>query len=1698
MTIDEKKARALFDMARGHSELGVGYKDADFELFKKDLDTDSKFQEDFRDDLVTAKLLSESIDIDTFRRGLKTSQPSQPPAVSLAPPQRQSIEQQAAGQATGFVPPMQAMPMQATGQPQTGQIIELTGEPQTGEFRAEIVNGKKVYMPQGITAGGEEFIDEGTDVSKDPTGQYQSTGVLIDDRGQTLNEELQNIVTGTPKDKQGLAYQNAQNVKNDAKSTWQRLKETGSGLLTSAKTQADAAMGFLDTVLNPMSFIPGASKPVSQGGFGGETNLAKGAKKEFIRTALDGEKELNNKIQELGLQTDIVDAVKSGRGSDIIQAINHNIGQMAYQVPLSISTFGASSFAMEGAEAYKGIVDAQAKELGITADELIERGLDKQALGIGVGAISGAVDYLGAKSLASFINAGGAYEQLAKAIASKLPKKYGTGFVTRAAVASNAEGFQESIQEGVKLGGERIASGKWDPNALNRLGKSYANAAVGAGGTYVGGRTVNAALNPSESITLNTFNNAPVIGQAPQQGGFDAVILADQINQGKKVDIQSALSADAYLDSEIQRQGENVSPELLEHKKTISEFIDKENEFAPRRQARKDVLPDGSVLYFVGSEAEVPEEFKDRAKPSTSTRDGKPVGSFSFTLTPEEDAAYQQGVPPPSGADQTTYETVSPEELQAFRQGQIDPERAAAIADDVALIQSGQMDINSIDDPNYRLMVESAMGAGRQGVDGGGVTNAIDTSAIEAKLDQLRQRFIDNGKSESEADQLALNAISDQERQLLRDAYNEGRKNKTTQNVSLENKVKETESKIKNKGLFLAEVDENGNRVVDKETGRQSQSVGEIISQSDDAPVPTSVREINGIEFVEFSNPRTGDVDVIVTGKNDGSYVGYYRLYDNGKPTNQWSSKFENPSRNKEDFKTMISGVQSMLPEGHEYTEKTSISTDGLRVWEQQLGRGYELQTDENGNILTNEVAINGDAINNELGVDVDKGGFSDIEITPQQFESVKKALLPYLKKLGLNESNIRIQERKVEETGRKYNTVVIDLPVLKKKNANATPQSETIVADQAAQNMGTAVNQPLETGAAAVEVGESGRPVVEVEGDQVVEEEGVEVTPFKKGDGHTLGTFEDKQGKLYKSLQPTEARQNKEGVYERMPIENKQTDEYNILKELQGNPHIPKIGKIVQTSSGPAFEIERLDEVENLSIDEYRQVRKILDDLNDKEYHVGDKVTIMRRPKTNELVVVDFSAGYKGNRMSRDTEYLQNVEKLLSKKDQDNITTAQQAISTKLLAETLVEPDNQYYLTQRPPSIGTHPVDGFVSMEEETIDGRKMWKMQYDRPLSKEEIESYELKPVLSPSKYATKLLRHKKFNVVFHVKDINGPIVTLQNYKDGKSTEEQMSTKTLLSKIENGDYEQIDPEEFIDPKSETPKPKTKTQQITDLRAKEQAEYDAMSDPNDQKKRDEIFDRYDKLISPLLGEKAPKAETPKAGSVGVGVVKPILSKNIDIKSSEGRKGLVPISELEEFIGEDRLGEAQMTTSRATIDRLKEDISKNGFKEPILIVYDKFSGDGEATIIEGNHRIIAAKELGLTEIPVRFEKGTIRDNESRVKDKMFPIKRKTVGKLNDTRGIKGSDLGLTVRQPTEADFVKAVEQSLKETPKPKAEKTSPLAPFSTKDKEGQAARAALKESVGPKEFKRLENIAKNGEKILRDLESRQILKIDCP
>lgn len=52
------------------------------------------------------------------------------------------------------------------------------------------------------------------------------------------------------------------------------------------------------------------------------------------------------------------------------------------------------------------------------------------------------------------------------------------------------------------------------------------------------------------------------------------------------------------------------------------------------------------------------------------------------------------------------------------------------------------------------------------------------------------------------------------------------------------------------------------------------------------------------------------------------------------------------------------------------------------------------------------------------------------------------------------------------------------------------------------------------------------------------------------------------------------------------------------------------------------------------------------------------------------------------------------------------------------------------YILTQRPPSIGTHPIQGLEEVKEITFKGRNAFALHYSIQLSVEDIKRYELTP--------------------------------------------------------------------------------------------------------------------------------------------------------------------------------------------------------------------------------------------------------------------------------------------------------------------------------------------------------------------------------
>jgi len=56
----------------------------------------------------------------------------------------------------------------------------------------------------------------------------------------------------------------------------------------------------------------------------------------------------------------------------------------------------------------------------------------------------------------------------------------------------------------------------------------------------------------------------------------------------------------------------------------------------------------------------------------------------------------------------------------------------------------------------------------------------------------------------------------------------------------------------------------------------------------------------------------------------------------------------------------------------------------------------------------------------------------------------------------------------------------------------------------------------------------------------------------------------------------------------------------------------------------------------------------------------------------------------------------------------------------------------------------------------------------------------------------------------------------------------------------------------------------------VEQLRAEEQAEYDSMSNPNDEIKRKEIYDKYDKLITPLIRRNKNNISLIAVGSIAL------------------------------------------------------------------------------------------------------------------------------------------------------------------------------------------------------------------------------------
>ena len=208
----------------------------------------------------------------------------------------------------------------------------------------------------------------------------------------------------------------------------------------------------------------------------------------------------------------------------------------------------------------------------------------------------------------------------------------------------------------------------------------------------------------------------------------------------------------------------------------------------------------------------------------------------------------------------------------------------------------------------------------------------------------------------------------------------------------------------------------------------------------DDYKTPYDNRPVRATRYIESENgtggtlyqDENGNDAVVIAAIDDNNYVGYFREYDEqGNPTNRWSAKFQNGSGIRENHRDMMLTAQELLPAGHELTEHTSVSTDGLRNLANQLKHGYELQYDEQGNIVTTEVAVNMMARDNTLGLsDYEPGSIDPARVSSEEYREAASRLIPYMEALGLSKFNIHWED----------GTMYVDHPILKRAD---TPQQE-------------------------------------------------------------------------------------------------------------------------------------------------------------------------------------------------------------------------------------------------------------------------------------------------------------------------------------------------------------------------------------------------------------------------------------------------------------------------------------------------------------------------------------------------------------------------------------------------------------------------------------------------------------------------------
>ncbi len=181
-----------------------------------------------------------------------------------------------------------------------------------------------------------------------------------------------------------------------------------------------------------------------------------------------------------------------------------------------------------------------------------------------------------------------------------------------------------------------------------------------------------------------------------------------------------------------------------------------------------------------------------------------------------------------------------------------------------------------------------------------------------------------------------------------------------------------------------------------------------------------------GVQTAKYNNPQTGELDVIISSSGDSAnFVGFTRVYENGKPTNRFTAKMESTG---DAFKNMITEAENALPDGAEVVETTTISIGGLKTYNKS--KTLNEKVDSDGNVVTKTTRYS-DATQQSVKEKGNEAAFSSFRTDDKtkaeaEVEKIKEAYP------GI-EVKIKTQGSK---RGKKTYTIDVELPVLVKTDA--------------------------------------------------------------------------------------------------------------------------------------------------------------------------------------------------------------------------------------------------------------------------------------------------------------------------------------------------------------------------------------------------------------------------------------------------------------------------------------------------------------------------------------------------------------------------------------------------------------------------------------------------------------------------------------